>query len=67
MVLYYYDDPDDVNTLKGALNLGSITSITEAVKSNEICYELVGQTTEGSDATWDIRFVEEDAEKVVEM
>lgn len=67
MVLYYYDDPNDVGSLKGALDLGTVVSITEENKKGDICYELKGKTTDGADATWDIRFIESDPKDVVEM
>ena len=68
MVLYYYDDPNDVGTLKGSLDLDSIRSITQESRAkDETHYELVGKTTDGEAATWAIKFVEDEPRAVVEM
>ena len=87
MVLYYYDDPNDVSTLKGTMDLGTVTSITEEEKKGDICYELCGKSADGTlgeffsyrlliisytlisgeDATWVIRFLEDEPKDVEEM
>lgn len=67
MVLYYYDDPNDVSTLKGALDLSTVVSITEQNKKGDICYELSGKTTSNEEAVWSVRFLDNDTNKVKEM
>lgn len=68
MVLYYYDDPNDVGILKGSLDLGTVTSITQEYRSkDEVYYELVGKTTGGEAATWDIKFMEDEPKAFSEM
>jgi hypothetical protein len=69
MVLYYYDDPDDVGTLKGSLDLGTVTSIVQGAPraKDEVHYELIGKTTDGDAANWAIRFLEDDPRATQEM
>lgn len=56
MVLYYYDDPNDVSTLKGTLDLGTVTSISEEEKKGDICYELFGKSVDGKQSRCGIYF-----------
>ena len=62
--LFYFDDPSELNVVKGAIDCSTISAIkaekTKGIEHFTICYG------SGKDK-WDIRFVDDDSLQVVKM
>ena len=63
--LYYFDDSNELNVLKGSIDCNSVTAITTETSKGESFYRI--SFGPGGKEHWDIKFVEDEPTEIHAM